>query len=181
MCIRDRYEWVYPFWKLNNDFTEIYFYRWNDEQCANRDNYILINGLAKALQDNPNIQNIKVLAHSYGGLYLLHSLALIDEFLETQSRPLRTEIHFIASLLSPPKLISLGCNMNDNFKDAYSMTIYNWKTIQSLDGAFRNYAKDPQDLKAPSNIEMRLPSSYNGRKLGHNWSISWVADQIFKE
>ena len=175
------YEWVYPFWKLNNDFTEIYFYRWNDEQCANRDNYILINGLAKALQDNPNIQNIKVLAHSYGGLYLLHSLALIDEFLETQSRPLRTEIHFIASLLSPPKLISLGCNMNDNFKDAYSMTIYNWKTIQSLDGAFRNYAKDPQDLKAPSNIETRLPSSYNGRKLGHNWSISWVADQIFKE
>ena len=175
------YEWVYPFWKLNNDFTEIYFYRWNDEQCANRDNYILINGLAKALQDNPNIQNIKVLAHSYGGLYLLHSLALIEEFLETQSRPLRTEIHFIASLLSPPKLISLGCNMNDNFKDAYSMTIYNWKTIQSLDGAFRNYAKDPQDLKAPSNIEMRLPSSYNGRKLGHNWSISWVADQIFKE
>ena len=175
------YEWVYPFWKLNNDFTEIYFYRWNDEQCANRDNYILINGLAKALQDNPNIQNIKVLAHSYGGLYLLHSLALIDEFLETQSRPLRTEIHFIASLLSPPKLISLGCNMDDNFKDAYSMTIYNWKTIQSLDGAFRNYAKDPQDLKAPSNIEMRLPSSYNGRKLGHNWSISWVADQIFKE
>ncbi len=175
------YEWVYPFWKLNNDFTEIYFYRWNDEQCANRDNYILINGLAKALQDNPNIQNIKVLAHSYGGLYLLHSLALIDEFLETQSRPLRTEIHFIASLLSPPKLISLGCNMNDNFKDAYSMTIYNWKTIQNLDGAFRNYAKDPQDLKAPSNIETRLPSSYNGRKLGHNWSISWVADQIFKE
>lgn len=175
------YEWVYPFWKLNNDFTEIYFYRWNDGQCANKDNYILINDLAKALQDNPNIQNIKVLAHSYGGLYLLHSLALIEEFLETQSRPLKTEIHFIASLLSPPKLISLGCNMDDNFKETYSMTIYNWKTIQSLDGAFRNYAKDPQEIKAPSNIETRLPSSYNGRKLGHNWSISWVADQIFKE
>ena len=175
------YEWIYPLWKLNNNFTKIYFYRWNDEQCANKDNHILINSLAKALQDNPNIQNIKVLAHSYGGLYLLHSLALIEEFLETQSRPLKTEIHFIASLLSPPKLISSGCNMDDNFKDAYSMTIYNWKTIQSLDGAFRNYAKDPQDLKAPFNIETRLPSSYNGRKLGHNWSISWVADQIFKE
>ena len=71
--------------------------------------------------------------------------------------------------------------MDDNFKETYSMTIYNWKTIQSLDGAFRNYAKDPQELKAPFNIETRLPSSYNGRKLGHNWSISWVADQIFKE
>ena len=78
------YEWVYPLWKLNNDFTEIYFYRWNDGQCANKDNYILINSLAKALKDNPNIQNIKVLAHSYGGLYLLHSLALLEEFLETQ-------------------------------------------------------------------------------------------------
>ena len=175
------YEWVYPLWKLNNDFTEIYFYRWNDEQCANKDNYILINSIAKALKDNPNIQNVKILAHSYGGLYLLHSLALIEEFLGTQSRPFKTEIHFIASLLSPPKLISLGCNMDDNFKETYSVTIYNWKTIQSLDGAFRNYAKDPQELKAPSNIETRLPSSYNGRKLGHNWSISWVADQIFKE
>ena len=175
------YEWVYPLWKLNNDFTEVYFYRWNDEQCANKDNYILTNSLAKVLKDNPNIQNIKVLAHSYGGLHLLHSLSLIEEFLETQSRSLKTEIHFIASLLSPPKLISLGCNMDNNFKETYSMTIYNWKTIQSLDGAFRNYANDPQDLKAPSNIETRLPSSYNGRKLGHNWSISWVADQIFKE
>jgi len=175
------YEWVYPLWKLNNDFTEVYFYRWNDEQCANKDNYILINSLAKVLKDNPNIQNIKVLAHSYGGLHLLHSLLLIEEFLETQSRSLKTEIHFIASLLSPPKLISLGCNMDNNFKNTYSMSVYNWKTIQSLDGAFRNYAKDPQELKAPSNIETRLPSSYNGRKLGHNWSISWVADQIFKE
>jgi len=175
------YEWVYPLWKLNNDFTEIYFYRWNDEQCANLGNYILINSLAKTLKDNPNIQNIKILAHSYGGLYLLHSLALMEEFLETQSRPLKTEIHFIASLLSPPKLISLGCNMDNNFKDTYSMSIYNWKTIQSLDGAFRNYSKDPQNLKTPSSIETRLPSKYNGRKLGHNWSISWVADQIFKE
>jgi hypothetical protein len=175
------YEWVYPLWKLNNDFTEIYFYRWNDEQCANIDNYILINSLAKTLKDNPNIQNIKILAHSYGGLYLLNSLALMEEFLETQSRPLKTEIHFIASLLSPPKLISLGCNMDNNFKDTYSMSIYNWKTIQSLDGAFRNYSKDPQNLKTPSSIETRLPSKYKGRKLGHNWSISWVADQIFKE
>ena len=175
------YEWVYPLWKLNNDFTEIYFYRWNDKQCANKDNYILIDSLAKALKDNPSIQNIKVLAHSYGGLYLLHSLALLEEFLETQSRPLKIEIHFIASLLSPPKLISLGCNMDDNFKDTYPMTIYNWKTIQSLDGAFRNYAKDPQNLKVPSAIETRLPASYNGHKLGHNWSISWVTDQIFKE
>ena len=41
------YEWVYPLWKLNNDFTEIYFYRWNDGQCANKDNYILINELSK--------------------------------------------------------------------------------------------------------------------------------------
>ena len=28
------------------------------------------------------------------------------------------------------------------------MDIYNWKTIKEIDGAFRNYRKDPQEIKA---------------------------------
>jgi len=27
-------------------------------------------------------------------------------------------------------------------------------------------------------VVTRLPESYRGRRLGHNWSISWVADEL---
>ena len=36
-------------------------------------------------------------------------------------------------------------------------------------------------IKADAGCNVKkLPETYNGRKLGHNWSISWVADEINK-
>ena len=45
------------------------------------------------------------------------------------------------------------------------MDIYNWKTIQEIDGAFRNYRKDPQEVSISSASQTRLPEIYNGE----NW------------
>ena len=118
------------------------------------------------------------MSHSYGGTHLLYSLDLIEERIANKNQDLKIEIHFIASLLSPPLLLRLGCQFKTDFNDSYSMDIYNWKTIKEIDGAFRNYRKDPQEISISSALQTRLPESYNGRKLGHNWSISWVADEI---
>ena len=118
------------------------------------------------------------MSHSYGGTHLLYSLDLIEQRIANKNQDLNIEIHFIASLLSPPLLLRLGCQFKTDFKDDYSMDIYNWKTIQEIDGAFRNYRKDPQEVSILSASQTRLPETYNGIKLGHNWSISWVADQI---
>ena len=172
------YEWIYPLWRLNQEFNQVFFYRWNDKRCANANNANLVNHIDSLLVTYPGLEKIKILSHSYGGTHLLYSLDLIEQRIANKNQDLEIEIHFIASLLSPPLLLRLGCQFKTDFKDDYSMDIYNWKTIQEIDGAFRNYRKDPQEVSISSVSQTRLPEIYNGRKLGHNWSISWVADQI---
>ena len=137
-----------------------------------------MNHIDSLIDNYSRVKKIRILSHSYGGTHLLYSLDLIEQRIANKNQNLNIEIHFIASLLSPPFLLRLGCQFKTDFKDDYSMDIYNWKTIQEIDGAFRNYRKDPQELSISSTSQTRLPEIYNGRKLGHNWSISWVADQI---
>ena len=43
---------------------------------------------------------------------------------------------------------------------------------------FKNLKEDPQNVKILGSIVTRLPQSYKKNKLGHNWSISWVVDQL---
>ena len=174
------YEWIYPLWQLNQKFNQVFFYRWNDKRCANANNANLVNQIDTLLDNYSEVKKIKILSHSYGGTHLLYSLDLIEQRIAKENHDLKIEIHFIASLLSPPLLLRLGCQFKTDFKDDYSMNIYNWKTIQEIDGAFRNYRKDPQEINISSALQTRLPETYNGKKLGHNWSISWVADQILE-
>ena len=175
------YEWIYPFWQLNKKSNQVLFYRWNDKRCANANNAELVNQIDSLVDNYSGVKKIKILSHSYGGTHLLYSLDLIEQRIANKNKDLKIEIHFIASLLSPPILLRLGCQFKTNFKDSYSMDIHNWKTIQEIDGAFKNYRKDPQEISISNASQTRLPETYNGRKLGHNWSISWVADQIYKE
>ena len=172
------YEWIYPLWKLNSPSSAIYFYRWNDKDCANTSTNLLADSLNKVIKSNPELTAIKLLAHSYGGLHLLHSLSLIEEIVKNLERDIKIEIHFIASLLSPPKLLAMRCGLKDISTSFAHLKITNWQTIQEIDGAFRSYKNDPQELSLPNAVQTRLPETYKGRKLGHNWSISWVAEQL---
>jgi len=172
------YEWIYPLWKLNSPSSAVYFYRWNDKDCANTSTNLLADSLKEVIKSHPELTAIKLLAHSYGGLHLLHSLSLIEEIVKNLERDIKIEIHFIASLLSPPKLLAMRCGLKDVSTSFIHFKIFNWKTIQEIDGAFRSYKNDPQELSLPAAVQTRLPEKYNGRKLGHNWSISWVADQL---
>ena len=49
-----------------------------------------------------------------------------------------------------------------------------------MDGAFNSLDHDPQVIDVQGSYVTRLPKVYNGRRLGHNWSLSWVAEEITK-
>ena len=53
-----------------------------------------------------------------------------------------------------------------------------WRTQKKLDGAFKDLKVDPQIINLKNSNIVRLPEVYRGKKLGHNWSLSWVADEI---
>jgi len=43
-------------------------------------------------------------------------------------------------------------------------------------------AVDPQIANIPNSTVIELPPQFkDGRRLGHNWSISWVIDNMFEK
>ena len=190
------YEWVYAVTRLA-DYGEIYFYRWDWDQCPKRG----AEGLLKAIDDlvkRDAHRPIEVWGHSYGGV--ITSIAAA----RYQGRAPLTA-HVIASpVAGHPKLegrcstsISALTQSLQRPKGARSTKtsstntptitlnahpalpkIRQWRTRHHLDGAFKRLKADPQIVDWRGEVT-RLPENYRGRRLGHNWSISWVVDHRY--
>ena len=94
-------------------------------------------------------------------------------------------IHTVAGPLNGPVSSNLRSGLFRNICDYYppntirdNVVFYQWRTIKELDGAFNNLEYDPQIIDLKGSLVTRLPDTYNGRRLGHNWSLSWVAEKI---
>ena len=164
------YEWIYPLQTLDTDNSATFFYRWDDRKCFSSSAKKLIFHLKKAIGSLPDLERLVIVGHSYGGV-------LVASLVEGWNHNLSTEIHSIAGPIGasfsrdscdfvPPKFIP------DN------VVFYQWKTQHHLDAAFKRLKNDPQNLNLEDSQVTRLPETYRGRRLGHNWSISWVADEL---
>ena len=120
------------------------------------------------------------MGHSYGAM-------IIAMFSETWINEVPLTLHAVAGPLTGPissdlrsGLFSNICNYSAPKFIVDNVTLFQWRTIKELDGAFNNLDYDPQIIEVDGSKVTRLPKTYNGRRLGHNWSISWVADQLKK-
>ena len=156
------------------------FFRYNDNLCPNRAYAYLSNEINRLLDQNKNIEQIILMGHSYGAM-------IIAMFSETWINEVPLTLHAVAGPLTGPISSDLRSGLFNNICN-YSapkfigdnVTLFEWRTIKELDGAFNNLDYDPQIIEVDGSIVTRLPKTYNGRRLGHNWSISWVADQLKK-
>ena len=62
------YEWVYPLQKLNNDKNLVSFFRWDDDNCPGPSIISLLQLIKDQLVQNPNLNKVILVGHSYGGL-----------------------------------------------------------------------------------------------------------------
>ncbi len=195
------YEWVYPLKTLGAaGDTQVYFYHWNDKQCPAPAAEELYKALVKLRQTTPTIESIHVVAHSYGGVIS----ALMSKMYATQSSteasaeatpeasveasaeasaetPKATmTIDIVASPLAGLHAMESTCGDFGvkQLPTGSGMTLRQWRTQHELDGAFRNVDPDPQIIEDFPGDVVQLPDSYDGNRLGHNRSISWVADQL---
>ena len=168
------YEWVYPMQVIDNETNLITFFRWDDNSCINPSINLLNELIQEKLKKNKNIQNLILFGHSYGGL-------LVASFMDEWTGELPIEVHTIAAPLKGLGNLSLICNYKTPFQVPKNSSLFEWRTIKKLDGAFRNLNYDPQNVEIIGSKVTRLPDRYNNNKLGHNWSISWVADNLNKD
>lgn len=174
------YEWIYPFITINDPDNLTSFYRYNDNICPDRAYMNISNEIISVLDSNKNIQNVILMGHSYGAM-------IIALFSDKWINEIPLTIHTVAGPLTGPISTSFKSSLFRNIceysppkKLKDNVNFFQWRTIKELDGAFNSLDYDPQIIDIQGSDVTRLPQVYKGRRLGHNWSLSWVAEEITK-
>jgi pimeloyl-ACP methyl ester carboxylesterase len=165
-------EWVSSLHQFAESGAHVYWLRWDWNQCPKAGMSNLQNALKKIQKQHPKLQSIEIFGHSYGGV-ISTMLAQNTAF----SIPVR--MHVIASpLAGMGKLKSLCPDTNISGTPlAKAASLTQWRTQHKIDGAFKDEAKDPQIVSIPGARFIDLPGTFDDRRLGHNWSVSYVATQ----
>lgn len=166
------YEWVRPLQVLDDDTNEVHFFRWDWNRCPSDAAAELDAAIENLLNTRPAISRVVLIGHSFGGL-------VVAEAAYGWQRSAPLEAHVIASPLQ-------GIGANDRCPGlplsdrtlAPNSSFSQWRTRQALDGAFKDLTRDPQVVELRHSNVTRLPETYRGHRLGHNWSVSWVAETI---
>ena len=165
------YEWIYPLTKLDQKDRLTLFYRWDDRSCFLASALQLNQEILSLLEENSTIEKVVLLGHSYGGI-------LLTWFIENWKSNTPIEIHTIASPLAGLNSITSSCNYVPPKQKSKNVKSVQWRTIKTLDNAFKNLSFDPQLINFKGHEVRNLPDKYKGKRLGHNWSLSYVADEI---
>ena len=166
------YEWVYPLKSIDSSKKEMYFYRWPDQGCFEEPAEKLIKDISNILLENPSFNKVILIGHSYGGI-------LVSDVLKKWANKIPVEAHIIASPLAGSDLLISTCNYSPIKKIKANSVLFEWRTQHQLDSAFKDTSPNPQDISIIGSSITILPDTYKGNRLGHNWSISWVADEVF--
>ena len=165
------YEWVYPLKTIDNAETATYFFRWDWSSCADTSAETLTEEIGVLLKQTPEIETVRLLGHSYGGL-------LVAAIADNWPYDTPVEIHAVASPLAGMRGLNQLCDFEMLSSIDKNVRFFEWRTRKELDGAFKDLDVDPQIIHLTGSTVTRLPETYRGKRLGHNWSISWVADNL---
>ena len=166
------YEWIYPLKKINTEFRHMYFYRWPDNNCFQNSAENLKNEITEILNQDDSIKKIILMGHSYGGILVTH-------LLKNWNLITPLEIHVVASPLLGTTMLNSMCGYEPISLIPKNSVLYEWRTQHKLDNVFKDLSEDPQKIELQGSYVTTLPETYKSNRLGHNWSISWVADEAF--
>tara|TARA_X000001036_G_C20656786_1_gene797303 strand:+ start:750 stop:1532 length:783 start_codon:yes stop_codon:yes gene_type:complete len=172
------YEWVGPLKKLSEKYSNNFFYKHDWNICPDSTSSVLSRNLVETFSNFQNADTLVIFGHSYGGL--------IATFLASKLHlNIPIYVNTIASPLTGYKKLSNECGLKVDRDDNIiyplwdkNIIFHQWRTQFELDNAFNKLSFDPQDIKIYNDKITRLPSTMNGRRLGHNWSITWVVDEF---
>jgi triacylglycerol esterase/lipase EstA (alpha/beta hydrolase family) len=149
------YEWIYPIKTIDTKQKHMFFYRWPDNGCFQESAEKLENEIKVILNQDKSITKISLIGHSYGGI-------LVSHVLKHWKITIPMEAHVVASPLLGTSMLNSVCGYEPINKISNNTALFEWRTQHQLDNAYKN-----------------LSDTYKGNRLGHNWSISWVADEVF--
>ena len=166
------YEWIHPIRKIDTKQKHMYFYRWPDNGCFQSSAEKLVNEIYNLLNQNNSFKKVILMGHSYGGI-------LVTDVLKHWNALTPLEVHVVASPLLGTTMLKSICGYEPIKIIPKNSLLFEWRTQHQLDSAFKDLSVDPQQINIKGSLVTVLPDTYKGNRLGHNWSISWVADEAF--
>ena len=166
------YEWIYPIKIIDTKQKHMYFYRWPDNGCFQSSAEELANEINNLLSQNNSYKKVTLMGHSYGGILVAHVL-------KHWNAHTPVEVHVVASPLLGMSMLTKICGYEPITILPKNSSLFEWRTQHQLDSAFKDLLEDPQQINIKGSLVTVLPDTYKGNRLGHNWSISWVADEAF--
>ena len=166
------YEWIHPIRKIDTKQKHMYFYRWPDNGCFKSSAEELVNEIYNLLNQDNSFKKVILMGHSYGGI-------LVTDVLKHWNVVTPLEVHVVASPLLGTTMLKTICGYEPIKIIPKNSLLFEWRTQHQLDSAFKDLSVDPQQINIKGSLVTVLPDTYKGNRLGHNWSISWVADEAF--
>jgi hypothetical protein len=166
------YEWIHPIRKIDTKQKHMYFYRWPDNGCFQGSAEELVNEIYTLLNQDNSFKKVILMGHSYGGI-------LVTDVLKHWNVVTPLEVHVVASPLLGTTMLKSICGYEPIKIIPNNTLLFEWRTQHQLDSAFKDLSVDPQQINIKGSLVTVLPDTYKGNRLGHNWSISWVADEAF--
>jgi len=175
------YEWIHFLNQFSQHYSNIYFFRYNWNNCPDEIGADFARAIDSLLLENKNTKNVKIFGHSYGGLVITYAAPRIES-----DKVIR--LNTIASPLAGYPRIIDNCDLEytDTNKLVYTMwnsniSHHQWRTQKDQDGAFKDMSYNPQEILLYNSNVTELPDSMDGHRLGHNWSVSWVTDYLLSD
>ena len=166
------YEWIYPIKTIDTKQKQMHFYRWPDNGCFQSSAEELASEINNLLSQNSSYKKVTLMGHSYGGI-------LVANVLKHWNADAPIEVHVVASPLLGMPMLTKICGYEPITMLPKNSSFFEWRTQHQLDSAFKDLLEDPQQINIKGSLVTVLPDTYKGNRLGHNWSISWVADEFF--
>ena len=166
------YEWIHPIRTIDTKQKHMYFYRWPDNGCFQGSAEELVNEIYNLLNQDNSFKKVILMGHSYGGI-------LVTDVLKHWNVVTPLEVHVVASPLLGTTMLKSICGYEPIKIIPNNTLLFEWRTQHQLDSAFKDLSVDPQQINIKGSLVTVLPDTYKGNRLGHNWSISWVADEAF--
>ena len=166
------YEWIHPIRKIDTKQKHMYFYRWPDNGCFQGSAEELVNEIYNLLNQDNSFKKVILMGHSYGGI-------LVTDVLKHWNVVTPLEVHVVASPLLGTTMLKSICGYEPIKIIPNNTLLFEWRTQHQLDSAFKDLSVDPQQINIKGSLVTVLPDTYKGNRLGHNWSISWVAEKAF--
>lgn len=168
------YEWVYPLQTINDDDRRMFFFNWDTSN--NRCQLEVVEEIRAAIQHeldtHPGYTSVSVIGHSLGGV-------VVAQLADAWDANLPLTIHTVAA---PLKVLTgeldEACQRQLPQSQREDVRFIQWRTQFELDNAFNRMDENPMVVEIEDSIVVELPETYRERRLGHNWSISFVAEQI---